>query len=135
MDAKIFDIEDINVAKYLDIKLKTLRQRLNNEKSTYKIYIEGVDFCKIKNKQSNAGVTYLINYPCFEMLAMNGDSEQSDVIISYFIKLREFLVENQHIIYQSMTNFEELTRRVASQATQSPTGIITHKMGCQKLQQ
>ena len=120
----------------------------------------------------------MVNYSCFERLAMNGDSEQSETVRLYFSKLREFLTENQHIFYQSLTNYAdlekyrgketiyffvcderypdiikygrtkdivnrlrvynvgrirevELTRRVAYQATQSPTGIITHFMGCQ----
>ena len=42
----------------------------------------------------------MLNYQCFEKLAMTGDSSKSDNVREYFIKLREFLVENQKIIYQ-----------------------------------
>ena len=46
----------------------------------------------------------MLNYQCFERLAMSGDSEKSESVRMYFIKLREFLVENQHLIYQALDN-------------------------------
>ena len=46
----------------------------------------------------------MINYQCFEKLAMSGDSTKSESVRMYFIKLREFLVENQQLIYQSLEN-------------------------------
>jgi len=52
----------------------------------------------------------MLNYQCFEKLAMSGDSAQSEVIREYFVKLREFLVENQKIIYQSIENKEDLKK-------------------------
>lgn len=53
--------------------------------------------------------TYLLNYQCFERLAMYGDSKNSDVVRSYFIKLREFITENQNLIYQSLENNQDLS--------------------------
>ena len=35
-------------------------------------------------------MTYIINYQCFERLAISSDSEKSKTIRIYFIKLREF---------------------------------------------
>jgi len=52
----------------------------------------------------------MLNYQCFERLAMSGDSDESEVIRSYFIKLREFITENQHLIYQSMQNNNALKK-------------------------
>ena len=46
----------------------------------------------------------MLNYQCFEKLAMSGDSAKSEEVRDYFVKLREFLVENQSIIYQSIEN-------------------------------
>jgi hypothetical protein len=46
----------------------------------------------------------MLNYACFEKLAMSGDSEESETIRMYFVKLREFLTENQHLIYQAISN-------------------------------
>jgi hypothetical protein len=105
-----YDIEDIKAAKYLDIKLNTLRRRLMNEFSKTKIYFEKVDYIKIKSDKSNAGLSYMLNYQCFERLAMSGDSEQSEVVRMYFVKLREFITENHHLIYQAMTNKKDLSK-------------------------
>lgn len=99
-----FDIKDEDVARYLNIQLKSLRERLNNTFAKYKHFYEKVDYIKIKSPNSNAGVIYMLNYPCFERLAMGGDSEKSEVVRSYFIKLRQFLTEYQEIIYQAMEN-------------------------------
>jgi len=104
-----FHIKDIDVAKYLEIDLKTLRKRLNNTFSKSIIFIENVDFIKIKSGKTT-GVTYMINYQCFERLAMGGDSQKSEAVRNYFVKLREFLTENQRLIYQSFTNYEELNQ-------------------------
>lgn len=99
-----FDIRDADVAKYLNIKLRSLRERLNNNFAKYKQFYEKVDYIKVKSTKSNAGVNYMLNYPCFERLAMGGDTKESEEIRSYFIKIREFLTEHQHLIYQSMEN-------------------------------
>ncbi len=50
----------------------------------------------------------MINYQCFERLAMSGDSLESETIRMYFIKLREFITENQQLIYQAMENKNDL---------------------------
>jgi hypothetical protein len=107
-----FQLKDENVAEYLGITLRSLRQRLTNQNSKKKVYFEKVDYVKIKADDSNAGVTYMLNYQCFERLAMSGDSEQSETVRNYFVKLREFLTDNQHLIYQAMTNKDHLKKYV-----------------------
>jgi hypothetical protein len=104
-----FDIKDTDVAKYLGIALTTLRKRLLNIFSKTKRYIEKVDYIKI-NTGKTTSVTYMLNYQCFEKLAMSGDSVKSEDIREYFVKLREFLVEHQHIIYQSIENKKKLNK-------------------------
>ena len=106
-----FHIKDINVAKYLEIELKTLRKRLNNTFSKSINFIENVDYIKIKTGKTTA-VTYMINYQCFERLAMGGDTQKSESVRNYFVKLREFLTENQKLIYQSISNYDELNKYV-----------------------
>ncbi len=44
-----FNIKDIEVAKYLNIELNTIRRRLNNTFSKNINYIEKVDYIKIKS--------------------------------------------------------------------------------------
>ena len=103
-----FHLEDIDVAKYLDIKLSTLRKRLLNFYTKQKPrYFEKVDFIRIKCEKTHK-IKYMINYQCFERLAMSGDSDESETIRMYFIKLREFITENQHLIYQAMENKNDL---------------------------
>jgi hypothetical protein len=89
-----FDIKDIDVAKYLDIQLNTLRYRLQNKFSKKKNYIENVDYVKVRSGVTSS-VTYMLNYQYFEKLAMTGDSSKSEEVRKNFFKLREFLVENQ----------------------------------------
>jgi phage anti-repressor protein len=107
-----FSIEDQKVSNYLQIKLTSLRRRLNNEFSKKTYFIENVDFVKIKNEtsSSNASKTYMLNYPCFERIAMMGDSDRSESVRMYFTKIRQFMVEYQHVIYQSIQNYEELKK-------------------------
>ena len=50
----------------------------------------------------------MINYQCFEKIAMSGNTQESETIRMYFIKLREFMVENQKMIYQSIENKNDL---------------------------
>jgi phage anti-repressor protein len=102
-----FHIKDTDAAKYLGISLSTIRKRLNNAYAKKIIFIEKADYIKMKTKTTSA-ITYMINYQCFERLAMGGDSEKSEVVRMYFIKLREFLTENQHLIYQAIENKQEL---------------------------
>ena len=96
-----FDIEDKNASKYLGISLITIRKRLSNAYSKTNKFIENVDYIKIKTKKTSS-VIYMLNYQCFEKLAMSGDSEKSESVRMYFIKLREFLVEHQELIFQAM---------------------------------
>jgi len=104
-----FHLQDINVAEYLNIKLNTLRHRLNNVFSKKKIYFENVDFIKIKVESSQKKI-YMINYNCFERLAMLGDSLESERIRIYFSKLRQFIHENQNILYQALENKKDLSK-------------------------
>jgi len=105
-----FDIEDTKIAKYLGITTQSLRNRLLNQNSKNKNYIEKVDYVKIKSDKSNAGLIYMINYQCFERLAMSGDSKESETIRLYFVKLREFITENQQLIFQTMENNKDLKK-------------------------
>lgn len=102
-----FDIKDTNVCKYLDINLATLRKRLNNIFSKTKRFIENIDYIRIKTGVSN-NINYMLNYACFEKLAMSGDSKQSEVVRMYFTKLREFITDNQRVIYQAMNKKNDL---------------------------
>jgi hypothetical protein len=102
-----FDIIDKDVARFLGIEMRTLRKRLNNTLSKSKRFFEKMDFVKVKTG-IGAELTYMLNYQCFEKLAMSGETEESETIRMYFIKLREFITENQHLIYQAMTNKKNL---------------------------
>lgn len=96
-----FEIKDKNIAKYLGTEIETLRKRLNNAFSKKKLYYENADYIKLKTGTSS-GKTYMINYECFERLAMSSDSEKSEVVRLYFSKLRKFVSENQHAIFQAL---------------------------------
>jgi phage anti-repressor protein len=72
-----------------------------------KKFIENDDFIKIKSGKTT-GLTYMINYQCFEKIAMSSDTQESETIRMYFIKLREFIVENQQMIYQAIENKQDL---------------------------
>ena len=102
-----YHIKDDDAAKYLQIKLDTLRRRLLNKFSKSKRFIENIDYIKIKSGNTT-GLIYMLNYQCFEKLAMSGDSDKSEAVRNYFIKIREFITENQALIYQSIENNDEL---------------------------
>lgn len=104
-----FDIDENDVAKYLNIGLINLRKRLLNYYSKTKRFIEKVDYIKKKVEGTNK-IIYLLNYSCFEKLAMSGDSAESETIRMYFTKLREFVTKNQHIIYQAMNEKDNLKK-------------------------
>ena len=87
-----FHIKDIDVAKYLGVELNTIRRRLTNTFSKNINFIEKVDYIKIKTDKTY-GITYMINYQCFERLAVGGNNEKSELIRMYFVKLREFITE------------------------------------------
>ena len=106
-----FHLKDKQVARYLGITLDTLRNRLSNKYSKKAIYIEKIDYIRVKTGRTSA-VTYMINYQCFERLAMAGDTEKSETVRNYFVKLREFIVENHRMIYQTMTNKDHLEKVV-----------------------
>ena len=103
-----FDIKDKYVAEYLGITLDNVRRRLQNKYSKTKKFIEKVDFIKQKLEKTSS-VIYLLNYQCFEKLAMNSETSQAETVRSYFVKLREFIVENQHLIYQAIENKQDLS--------------------------
>ena len=104
-----FDIKDIDVAKFLGISLVTLKKRLTNAYSKNKKFIQKVDYIKIKTGKTSS-ITYMLNYQCFEKLAMSGDSTNSETVRMYFIKLREFISTNQHLIFQAIENKNELKK-------------------------
>lgn len=52
------------------------------------------------------------HHQCFEKLAMSGYSTKSESVRMYFVKLREFLVENQQLIYQAMENKVDLDKYI-----------------------
>jgi predicted helicase len=101
-----FHIKDSDVAKYLGVEINTIRRRLNNTFSKNINFIENIDFIKVKC--NSYGMTYMINYQCFERLATSSDSEKSKTIRIYFIKLREF----KKLLYQSIENYDHLKRYI-----------------------
>jgi hypothetical protein len=102
-----FNIVDKDVAKYLNVSIDNIRRILKNENSINKNYFEKLDYIKIKTGIKN-NIIYMLNYQCFERLAMNGNSKKSDTVRTYFIKLREFIFKNQKIINQALDNYNEL---------------------------
>jgi superfamily II DNA or RNA helicase len=93
-----FDIKDIDVAKYLDIELKTLRKRLNNTFSKSINYTENIDYIKLKTGKTTA-VVYMLNYQCFERLTISSDTQKSEIIREYFTKISNFMYEYNKLIY------------------------------------
>ena len=104
-----FHINEKELADYLNIKIKTLRNRLNNKYSNNENYYEKVDYIRIKIDKKNK-YKYMLNYRCMEKLAMSGDSEESENIRTYFTKLREFIYDNQELINQSLDNYNDLKK-------------------------
>jgi 23S rRNA maturation mini-RNase III len=102
-----YDIKDTDASKFLGISLINLRKRLNNAYSKTTRFIENVDYIRVKTGISN-NINYMLNYACFEKLAMSGDSKQSEVVRMYFTKLREFITDNQRVIYQAMNKKNDL---------------------------
>lgn len=109
-----FDIKDTDVAKYLGINIKTLRQRLRNTYSENENYMNRIDYIKFYDKNNNNTVMYMLNYKCFERLAMSGYTEESERVRFYFVKLREFLTDNQELIYQALEKHQEDKLRIFS---------------------
>jgi hypothetical protein len=104
-----FHIKDTDAADYLNLQLKTLRKRLLNKYSKAIMFMERVDYIKI-NTGNKREVTYMLNYQCFERLAMNGNTQEAETVRMYFVKLREFLTENRMTIFQAMENNEDLKK-------------------------
>lgn len=106
-----FHIKDVKVANYLNITMKNLRQRLRNQagSSNSEIFFENVDYIKIKEKKTSS-VTYMLSYSGFERIAMTSNSQNAETVRLYFIKLREFIVENQYLFYQSITQNQDLQK-------------------------
>lgn len=102
-----FNIKDNDIIKYLGITMRTLRNRLSNTYSKNELYIENVDYVKVKSVYTNK-IIYMLNYACFEKIAMGSDSPKSDIIKIYFIKLRQFITNNHELIYQAIENKDEL---------------------------
>lgn len=102
-----FDIHEKDVADYLNIDLITLRKRLNNNYTNKdESYFEKADYIKVKTGKTSQ-VDYYLNYACFERIAMNGDTPESETVRLYFSKLREFITDNQYILvnhYKNMKN-------------------------------
>lgn len=53
-------------------------------------------------------ILYVLLVPCFENIAMSGDSPKSEVVQMCFIKLREFMTDRRHIISQAINNHDDL---------------------------
>lgn len=106
-----FHIEDIDVANYFNINLKKLRTRLRNQnnKNDKEIFYENVDFIRVRSGKTS-GITYFLNYACFEKIAMSSKSKKAGIVRMYFVKLREFIVEHQDLIYQSFSNKDALKK-------------------------
>jgi hypothetical protein len=102
-----FDIDDKKVAKYLNITVDNIRRRLQNKYSKTKKFIINVDFIKVKEGKTTA-VTYMMNYQCFEKLAMSSETQEAESVRLYFIKLREFIYNNQELIFQAAENRADL---------------------------
>lgn len=101
-----FDIHEKDVADYLNIEIQTLRDRLNNKYTDDELYFEKADYIKVKTGKTSQ-VDYYLNYACFERIAMNGDTPESETVRLYFSKLREFITDNQYILvnhYKNMKN-------------------------------
>ena len=62
-----------------------------------KTFIENEDFIK-KKSGSTSGVIYIINYQCFQKLVMKGGTAKSEQFALYFIKLRQYIANNNEII-------------------------------------
>jgi hypothetical protein len=99
-----FEINENDVVKYLKITKLTLRKRLNNHYAKKKIYYENVDYAKIKMEGEGNGLIYMLNYDCFERIAMSSEGIIGESVRFYFSKLRKFITENQKNIFQAMEN-------------------------------
>ena len=85
-----FNIKDSDVIMFLGIQMKTLRNRLLNKYSKNKLYIDTIDYIKIKSGNTT-GLIYMLNFQCFEKLAINSDNNKSVNIQFFFNKLHDYI--------------------------------------------
>lgn len=108
-----FHLDEVDIANYLNILVRTLRKRLNGSYTDdlkNKEYIENDDYIRIKQKDNK--IKYMLNYVCFEKLAMNGNTEASRLVRNYFVILRKFLFENRRLIYQTINQHELIAKTI-----------------------
>ena len=106
-----FVLDEIDVSTYLKITYQTLRKRLNgafNADIKNKEYIENLDYIRVRTQGNK--IKYLLNYACFEKLAMAGNTKESIDVRNYFAMLRKFIYDNRTIIYQAINNNIELQK-------------------------
>lgn len=108
-DELSFHVKDIDVAEYLGVSIQNIRRRLANDFSKDAIFVEKVDYIK-KKISGTQKITYMLNYKCFEKIAMMGNTPKSAEIRRYFHDLRVFNQEYSDLIYQAMENKKELRR-------------------------
>ena len=89
-----FNIKDIDVSKYLEIKLSTLRYRLQNKYSKSKKFIDNIDYIKKKTGKTSS-VSYMLNFKCFEKIIISGDSKNSEIAREHLSNIREILFKNK----------------------------------------
>lgn len=85
----IFNIVDVDVARYLKIDVLTLRERLRNKYSNYINYIKNVDYVVLQDDKDTRRKIYLLNYKTFEKIAMESNSQEGLYVRNYFVNLRE----------------------------------------------
>lgn len=106
-----FHILDETIAEYLDVKVSTIRSRLQNKLSKNTQYFENVDYVRVYKEKSKRIISYLLSYNCFERICMNGDSLKCEVVRLYFSKLRQFLTDNADLVKQALDNKNELLKK------------------------
>jgi len=108
-----FHIIDEKVANYLEINLLTLRRRLQNTytKNKAPLFNENVDYVKVKKTANSPSVMYLLNFACFERIAMSGTTDTAETVRLYFSQLRKFIHEHSTLIDQAMKrNYDDLKK-------------------------
>jgi hypothetical protein len=96
-----FHIHDVDVANYLKIKIRSLRKRLGNHYTKDELFFPNVDYIRIKNPKTSSA-SYMLNYKCFERIAMSSRSKESANVRYYFSQLRDFIYQNQNVLMQAM---------------------------------
>ena len=112
-EADKFHIIDQKVADYLSINVLTLRRRLQNTytKNNTPIFVENVDYIKVKRSANSSAVSYVLNFATFERISMSGTTEKAETIRLYFSQLRKFLHDHSSLIDQAICrNRDDLKR-------------------------